>query len=127
MDKGLCILQMIFDAEDRPIDYRHLEVNRVFEQQLGMAGALGKTVRAITPDIEPFWIDPYGRVALTGLLSLTGHQVRMVHRGLHAIEAERSFRPDAIFLYSSTSGCLTSMVIKWRSSSVPRLTPGTSL
>lgn len=66
MDQGLCILQVIFDADDRPIDYRFLEVNRVFEQQLGMAGALGKTIREIAPDIEPFWVDLYGRVALNG-------------------------------------------------------------
>ena len=66
MDQGFCVLQMIFDDADQPIDYRYIEVNRAFEQQLGMSGALGRTVREIAPAIEAFWFRIYGNVALTG-------------------------------------------------------------
>ncbi|HEY9735205.1 MAG TPA: PAS domain S-box protein [Trichocoleus sp.] len=65
MDEGFCILQMIFDGL-QPIDYRFLEVNPVFAQQTGMKDALGKTILELVPDIEPFWIETYGKVALTG-------------------------------------------------------------
>ncbi|MBD1914723.1 MULTISPECIES: PAS domain S-box protein [Cyanophyceae] len=66
MDEGFCILQLIFDEQDRPIDYRYIETNPVFERQSGLVNALGKTIRELVPNIEPFWFDIYGRVALTG-------------------------------------------------------------
>ncbi|HZH29118.1 MAG TPA: PAS domain-containing protein [Azospirillaceae bacterium] len=66
IDEGFCIVQLIFDEEQRPVDYRFIEVNRVFEQQTGMKNAPGRTIRELVPDIEPFWADTYGRVALTG-------------------------------------------------------------
>ncbi|MBD2109574.1 PAS domain S-box protein [Nodosilinea sp. FACHB-13] len=66
MDEGFCILQMIFDEQERPIDYRYIETNPVFERQSGLANALGKTIRELVPNIESFWFDIFGRVALTG-------------------------------------------------------------
>lgn len=66
MDEGFCILQLIFDPEQRPINYRYVEINPAFERQTGMRGALGRTIRELVPGIEPFWFDIYGRVALTG-------------------------------------------------------------
>lgn len=66
MDEGFCILQMIFDEQDRPVDYRYIETNPVFERQSGLVNALGKTIRQLVPNIEPFWFDIYGQVALTG-------------------------------------------------------------
>ena len=66
IDEGFCILQVIFDEAGRPVDYRYLEINDVFERQSGMTGVLGRTMREIVPDIEPFWFEIYGRVAMTG-------------------------------------------------------------
>jgi PAS domain S-box-containing protein len=66
MDEGFCILQLIFDEQQKPIDYRYLEINPVFEQQTGMQNALGRTIRELVPDIEPFWFEIYGKIALTG-------------------------------------------------------------
>ncbi|MBW4528545.1 MAG: GAF domain-containing protein, partial [Phormidium tanganyikae FI6-MK23] len=66
MDEGFCILQLTFDEEQNPIDYRFMEVNPAFEQQTGLKNALGRTIRELVPGIEPFWIDLYGTVALTG-------------------------------------------------------------
>ncbi len=66
MDEGFCILQVIFNQADQPIDYRYLETNPAFEQKSGLKNALGKTIRELVPNIEPFWFDIYGRVALTG-------------------------------------------------------------
>ena len=67
IDEGFCILQLIFDEEQKPIDYRYIEINSVFEQQTGMKDALGRTIRELVPAIEPFWFDIYGAVALTGV------------------------------------------------------------
>ncbi len=66
MDEGFCIVEVLFDATERPTDYRFLDVNPVFEKQTGLRGALGKTIRELVPAIEPLWADVYGRVSRTG-------------------------------------------------------------
>ena len=66
IDEGFCIVQMLFDENDTPVDYRLLKINPVFEQQTGLQQAVGKTARQLVPDLEDFWIETYGRVALTG-------------------------------------------------------------
>jgi len=66
MDEGFCILQLIFDEGQKPTDYRYIEINPVFEKQTGMKNALGKTIRELVPEIEEFWLDIYGKVALSG-------------------------------------------------------------
>jgi len=66
MDEGYCVAEVIFDDEDRPIDYRFLEVNPVFEKQTGIKDARGRLMREIAPDHEQHWFDIYGRIALTG-------------------------------------------------------------
>lgn len=66
IDTGFCLLQMIFDDQDRPIDYLYLEANPAFEQQTGIINPVGRTIRELVPGIEQFWVETYGRVALTG-------------------------------------------------------------
>ncbi|RYG33209.1 MAG: PAS domain S-box protein, partial [Chitinophagaceae bacterium] len=66
MDQGFCVLEMIFDETNRPVDYRFLEINPVFEKQTGLKDATGKTARELVPELEPHWFERYGRVALTG-------------------------------------------------------------
>jgi PAS domain S-box-containing protein len=65
MDEGFCILQVLFEQQ-QPLDYRYIEINPAFEQQTGLKNALGQTMRQLVPDIESFWVEIYGRVALTG-------------------------------------------------------------
>jgi PAS domain S-box-containing protein len=66
MDQGFCIVEVIFDDNLYPIDYRFLEYNSVFENHTGITNVIGKTITEIIPDIEKFWIETYGQVALTG-------------------------------------------------------------
>jgi PAS domain S-box-containing protein len=66
IDEGFCVIQMIFDAKQKPIDYLFIEVNPAFEKQTGMHGATGKRMLEFVSDIEPHWLENYGRVALTG-------------------------------------------------------------
>ncbi|MEG4573588.1 PAS domain S-box protein [Microcoleus sp. N3A4] len=66
IDEGFCVIEMLFDENDTPIDYRFLEINPVFEEQTGLRQALGKTARQLLPDLEDYWIKIYGQVALTG-------------------------------------------------------------
>ncbi|HEX2556425.1 MAG TPA: HWE histidine kinase domain-containing protein [Microvirga sp.] len=66
IDEGFCIIEMMFNEEGRPFDYRFMEVNHVFEKQTGLRSAVGRTIRDFAPDFEQHWFDNYGRVALTG-------------------------------------------------------------
>lgn len=66
IDEGFCIVEVLFDAEQNPIDYCFLEINSAFEGQTGLHDAEGKCVRELVPDLEAHWFDIYGRVALTG-------------------------------------------------------------
>ena len=60
--------EILLDEAGNAIDYRFLEVNPAFEKQTGLKASeiLGKTVRQVLPTIESYWIETYGRVALTG-------------------------------------------------------------
>ena len=66
VDQGFCIFEMIFDAAGRPVDYRFLEMNPMFEQHTGLEDAVGRTAREMLPGLDAFWFETYGRVALTG-------------------------------------------------------------
>jgi len=64
--EGFCIIEVLFDADDRPIDYRFLEINSAFEAQTGLRNAQGKLMRELAPEHEEHWFQIYGKVALTG-------------------------------------------------------------
>ncbi len=66
IDEGFCVLEVLFDQDGRPNDWRFLEVNQAFEKHNGLVHAAGKTIREIVPKIEARWFDIYGRVATTG-------------------------------------------------------------
>ena len=65
IDAAFAIVEVKFDAEDRPIDYRFVEANPAFERQAGV-NLRGKWVTEFAPDLEQFWFDTYGHVASTG-------------------------------------------------------------
>jgi PAS domain S-box-containing protein len=66
MDEGYCIIEVIFDDREQPVDYRFVEVNSAFERQSGMSDVTGKRMLEFVSDIESHWLESYGRVAKTG-------------------------------------------------------------
>lgn len=66
MNEGFCVAEVLFDEHNKPIDYRLLEINSVFEKHSGLKDAQGKTARELHPELEQYWIDLYGNVVLTG-------------------------------------------------------------
>lgn len=68
IDEGFCIIEVLFDAHNQPVDYRFLEVNAAFAQQTGLIDVEGKTMHSLQPDHEAYWFEIYGRIALTGEL-----------------------------------------------------------
>ena len=66
LDAGFCVVEVLFDEQDRTIDYRFVEANPAFERQTGLVDAIGRTARELVPTLETRWFETYGRVALTG-------------------------------------------------------------
>ncbi|OWK29908.1 PAS domain S-box protein [Sphingomonas mucosissima] len=65
VDAAFAIVEVRFDENDKPINYRFLEANPAFERQSGV-DLRGKWVTEHAPNLEPFWFETYGRVAKTG-------------------------------------------------------------
>jgi signal transduction histidine kinase len=66
IDQGFCTIQVAFDANDHPTDYRFVEVSPSFARQTGIDDAAGRWMRDIAADQDEHWFAIYGRVSLTG-------------------------------------------------------------
>ena len=66
MDQGYCVIDVIFDTHQQPIDFRYLEANPAFEKQSGLHGVVGKRIREVVQNLDQHWLDTYGKVATTG-------------------------------------------------------------
>ncbi|MFU8804164.1 MAG: PAS domain-containing protein, partial [Bradymonadaceae bacterium] len=66
IDHAMCIIEVIFDSEAGPIDYRFLEVNPGFESHTGLSDVVGRTARELVPDLDTSWFEIYGEVVRTG-------------------------------------------------------------
>jgi PAS domain S-box-containing protein len=64
IEAAFAIVEVKFDADDRPVNYRFLEANPAFEREAGV-DLRGKWVTEFAPDLERFWFETYGRVAKT--------------------------------------------------------------
>jgi PAS domain S-box-containing protein len=68
MINGFALHEIICDEAGKPCDYRFMEVNSSFEKMTGIKAEeiVGKSVLEILPQTESYWIDSFGKVALTG-------------------------------------------------------------
>ncbi|MGD9158390.1 MAG: PAS domain S-box protein [Desulfobacteraceae bacterium] len=68
MLNGFALHEIICDERGKPVNYRFLNVNPAFEKitKYKARDLLGKTVLEIRPQTDPFLIEIYGKVALTG-------------------------------------------------------------
>ena len=80
INAGFCIIEMIFDAQGKPVDYRFLEVNAAFEKQTGLHDAQGKLMRELAPAHEAHWFEIYGKIALTGEAVRFVNEARQLNR-----------------------------------------------
>ena len=60
--------EIICDDAGKPVDYRFLQANPAFERMTGLKASkiIGRTILEVLPKVETFWIEIYGKVALTG-------------------------------------------------------------
>lgn len=93
LDVGFCIIEMLYNPQGEPFDYRFLEINPAFEQSTGLQEALGKTARELVPDLNDFWFQTYGAVARTGeAVSFEDHAPAMSR--WFEVYAQRVGRPE---------------------------------
>jgi signal transduction histidine kinase len=80
IDEGFCIIEMIFDEQKKPVDYRFLVINSSFERQTGLIDAVGKRMREFAPNHEEHWFETYGKIALTGESIRFENRAEQLHR-----------------------------------------------
>jgi PAS domain S-box-containing protein len=66
MDQGFCIVEVLFDETQQPVDYRFLVTNPAFEHQTGLYHAVGQRMQELRPAHEAHWVELYGQIARTG-------------------------------------------------------------
>ena len=68
MKEGFAFHEIITDKNGKAVDYRFISINPAFEKYTGFSAqdAEGRTLKELFPDIEDYWIEIYGKVALTG-------------------------------------------------------------
>ena len=68
MQLGLALHEIICDEKGKPVDFRFISVNDSWVTLMGIErkDIIGKTVMEVFPDTEPYWIEVFGKVALTG-------------------------------------------------------------
>lgn len=68
MINGFALHEIITDEAGKPIDFRYLDANKAFGVHTGLSvpKIIGKRVKEILPNVESYWIENYGKVALTG-------------------------------------------------------------
>ena len=92
--EGFCIIEVLFDADNRPNDYRFLQINPAFAAQTGLQNAQGKRMRELAPEHEATWFEIYGRVAVTGEPARFGNEAKALNRWFD-VSAYRIGGPDS--------------------------------
>ncbi len=68
MTTGFALHDVICDEQGIVVDYRFIEVNPAYEKLTGLVAGniIGRTVLQVLPGTELYWIEVFGRVAMTG-------------------------------------------------------------
>ena len=71
MTTGFALHEVVCDEQGKVVDYRFLEINPAYQKLTGLTtDIIGRTVLEMLPGTEPYWIEFFGRVAMTGVPSL---------------------------------------------------------
>ena len=67
MSQGLALHEIVTNEAGKPIDYVFLDINESYTHLLGVTReiCIGKRITEVMPEVEQYWIDVFGRVALS--------------------------------------------------------------
>jgi PAS domain S-box-containing protein len=80
IDEGFCVIEVLFDRDNRATDYRFLRINPAFAKHTGITDAQGRTMRELAAGLEPFWFETFGHIALTGEPARFQSHAEQLHR-----------------------------------------------
>jgi PAS domain S-box-containing protein len=82
MSEGCALHEIVCDTKGEPCDYRFLEINPAFERLTGLKreDVIGKLASQVLPGLEPFWVETYGEVALSGQPAQFDHYTHALNR-----------------------------------------------
>ncbi len=80
MDDGFCVIDVLFDDNGKPIDWRYLETNLAFNRQGGLPDAAGHLASEVFGKPEANWLEFYGAVAMTGIPARTEDESRTLNK-----------------------------------------------
>jgi PAS domain S-box-containing protein len=105
IDEGFCTIEVLFDQNEKPVDYRFLQISPSFERQTGIKNAAGRRMREIAPRHEEHWFEIYGRIALTGEPMRFENEAKQLGRWYDVYAPSGSKIPsvDASEFFSTTS------------------------
>jgi PAS domain S-box-containing protein len=66
INEAFCVAEVRFDEQGAAVDYRLVEVNPVFQQQMGLADTVGPRGGLGAPSPQPYWLAMYTQVVQTG-------------------------------------------------------------
>jgi PAS domain S-box-containing protein len=104
MEEGFAMHEIICDQNGIPCDYKFLEINPAFEILTGLEASQvkGKTVLELLPETETYWIETYGKVALTGQPGHFESYSRAIGKYFHVMAYCPAPNQFATFFYDVT-------------------------
>lgn len=93
IEEGFCVIEMLFDAQGKAVDYILLETNPAYVRHTGLVDVEGRRASEVAPMLEPFWFETYGRIARTGRSERFEHGARPIGRWFN-VHAFRVGEPD---------------------------------
>lgn len=69
MSLGMALLEIVFDEDGKPCDYRYLDINPSYGRYIGQSpeSVMGKTYSELNIGMVSRWLEQYGEVARTGI------------------------------------------------------------
>jgi anti-anti-sigma regulatory factor len=66
LDQSFCIIEMIYNSEGKPVDWRYLETNLYHEKFTKMHNAVGRLISELAPETEQSYFEMYDKALKTG-------------------------------------------------------------
>lgn len=104
MQDAFALHEIICDNNGTPRDYRFIEVNPAFERLTGLSReqVVGRRVLDVLPQTEEYWIEIYGRVALTGEPAAFEHYSQSFDRTYFVSAFQPFYGQFAVFFQDTT-------------------------
>lgn len=65
LDEGFGVIEVIFDVDQKPVDYLFVEINPAFEKHIHLQNILGKTIKELSPSHSEKWFKIYGKIVFS--------------------------------------------------------------